>query len=163
MPRKPTVPPLALVAAAAGAQRLMAKPARKPSPKRLAVSTALGAASLAFAAASVREFRKSQTTVNPMSPEQATSLVVSGPFLVSRNPMYVGMAGLLSAHAVARGNWAAALPVIGFVGVIHRVQIPAEEAALTDHFGPTYIAYAARVPRWLGRPDAPARGLGGGS
>jgi protein-S-isoprenylcysteine O-methyltransferase Ste14 len=66
--------------------------------------------------------------------------------------MYVGMTGLLTAHAIARGSWAATLPVLGFIGIMNRVQIPAEEAALAEHFGGTYTSYAARVPRWLGVP-----------
>ncbi len=85
-----------------------------------------------------------------MSPDQATSLVTGGPLQFSRNPMYVGMAGVLTAHAIARGRWPAGLPVIGFVAVIDRGQIPPEEAALVDNFGPAFTAYAEQVPRWLG-------------
>ena len=64
--------------------------------------------------------------------------------------MYVGMAGLLLAHAMARGNRRAVLPVLGFVAVIDRAQIPAEEAAMAELFGRDYANYADRVPRWLG-------------
>ena len=39
----------------------------------------------------VRSFRKQRTTVNPLEPRQASSLVVSGIFKYSRNPMYLGM------------------------------------------------------------------------
>ena len=39
----------------------------------------------------VRSFRKQKTTVNPLAPKQASSLVVSGIFKYSRNPMYLGM------------------------------------------------------------------------
>ena len=148
------VPPVALVAAAAGAQHVIGRRVRRPRGWRAVFAGALGGASVGFIASSVREFRRSQTTVNPMSPEQTSSLVTGGPHRISRNPMYVGMAGLLSAHAVARGSWAAALPVIGFVRVIDRVQIRAEETALTNQFGHLYTAYAARVPRWLKVPTS---------
>ena len=40
--------------------------------------------------ASVRVFRKVGTTVNPVDPDQASMLVVEGPFTFSRNPMYLG-------------------------------------------------------------------------
>ncbi|MFQ3322897.1 MAG: protein-S-isoprenylcysteine O-methyltransferase Ste14, partial [Pseudomonadales bacterium] len=40
-------------------------------------------------------FRLAKTTVNPLKPESASSLVVSGVFKISRNPMYVGFALLL--------------------------------------------------------------------
>ena len=43
----------------------------------------------------VRLFRKDETTVNPLSPEQATKLVSDGIFKYSRNPMYLGMAFVL--------------------------------------------------------------------
>ena len=48
----------------------------------------------------VRLFRKDKTTVNPLSPEQATKLVTDGIFKYSRNPMYLGMAVVLSSIAV---------------------------------------------------------------
>ena len=48
----------------------------------------------------VRLFRKDKTTVNPLSPEQATKLVTNGIFKYSRNPMYLGMAFILSSMAV---------------------------------------------------------------
>lgn len=149
------VPPLVLVAGASVAQRLLARPARRLTPTRLAAAAVLGSASAAFAGSSVREFRRSHTTVNPMSPERATVLVTGGPHRLSRNPMYVGMAGALAAHAVGLGRWQAALPVIGFAVAIDRIQIPLEEAALTEHFGPTYAAYAKHVPRWLGLAPRP--------
>ncbi|WP_107766001.1 methyltransferase family protein [Nocardioides terrigena] len=70
---------------------------------------------------------------------------------VTRNPMYVGMAGLLVANAVRRGAWAGLLPVAAFVLVIDRLQITAEESALLANFGADYDAYLASVPRWLDR------------
>ena len=57
----------------------------------------LGLAVLIFA---VRLFRKDKTTVNPLSPEQATKLVTDGIFKYSRNPMYLGMALILCSIAV---------------------------------------------------------------
>ena len=57
----------------------------------------LGLAVLIFA---VRLFRKDETTVNPLSPEQATKLVTDGIFKYSRNPMYLGMALILCSIAV---------------------------------------------------------------
>lgn len=72
--------------------------------------------------------------------------------------MYVGMAGVLGAHALSRGSWAAVLPVLGFAGVMDRIQIPAEEAALRIQFGADYAEYEAMVPRWLGVPRPASHG-----
>ena len=76
-------------------------------------------------------------------------LVTTGANAVTRNPMYVGMAGLLVANALRRGSWTALLPVAAFTLVIDRVQIAAEEIALLAHFGADYEAYLAAVPRWI--------------
>ena len=63
--------------------------------------------------------------------------------------MYVGMAGVLAAHALWRGP-AAALPLLAWVAVIDRLQIPPEEASMAELFGGQYAAYRDAVPRWLG-------------
>jgi len=106
--------------------------------------------SVALAGASTREFRRQGTTFDPFTPEQSAVLVTTGANAVSRNPMYVGLAGLLVANAVRRGSWKAFLPVIAFTVVMDRVQIAAEESALLARFGAEYELYRAHVPRWLG-------------
>jgi len=85
--------------------------------------------------------------------------VTAGPFAVTRNPMYVGLSGLLVAHAVWRGSWVALAPAAGFVAIIDRLQVPEEEAALGGKFGATYEAYRAVTPRWLD-PRSLRPGLG---
>lgn len=85
-----------------------------------------------------------------MRVKRASSLVTDGVLGYTRNPMYLALAGALTAHAVARGSWAGLLPVVGFVLAVDRGQIAAEEAALRARFGPEYEAYARRVPRWIG-------------
>ena len=98
---------------------------------------------------SVREFRRNHTTVDPVTPSRASTLVTSGPNRLTRNPMYVGMAGLLTAHAAFRGGWLTVLPVAAFVVVIDQLQIRPEEAALRERFGPAYDDYCRTVRRWL--------------
>jgi protein-S-isoprenylcysteine O-methyltransferase Ste14 len=103
-----------------------------------------------MATASARQFRDRGTTLEPFDPSHATVLVTTGANAISRNPMYVGLSGLLLANAIRRGSWAALLPAGGFVLVMDRVQITAEERALLANFGSDYEAYRATVPRWLG-------------
>ena len=111
----------------------------------------IAAGSGALAAAAARQFRREGTTLDPVDPARASVLVTTGPNAVSRNPMYVGLAGLLVANAVRRGSWTALLPLAAFTLVIDRMQIAAEEAALLARFGADYEAYRVAVPRWLGR------------
>lgn len=143
-------PPPPLVALAAGfAQRTLATGAPSPSVARRVVAVGMAGASIGLAGASARQFRRQGTTVEPFEPSRAGSLVTTGVNAISRNPMYVGMAGLLVAHAVRLGSRTALLPVAAFAVVIDRVQIAAEESALLANFGAEYEAYRESVPRWL--------------
>ena len=143
-------PPPLLALAAALAQRGLSRGAPPPSGLRRSAAAVTAATSVVLAGGAAGRFRRQHTTVEPFDPSKASSLVVSGPNSRTRNPMYVGMAGLLAAHALLRGSWPGVLPVAVFVAVIDRFQIAAEERALVDRFGDDYAAYRANVPRWLG-------------
>ena len=143
-------PPPPLLALLAGlAQHALARSSRPPSAGRALVATALAGASTGLAGAAARQFRRQGTTLEPTDPSRATVLVTTGVNAVSRNPMYVGLAGVLVANAVRRGSWTAVLPVVAFVTVVDRLQIAAEEPALLATFGADYAAYRSSVPRWL--------------
>lgn len=144
----PVVPPPAYALAGAVAQHVLARKGGAGAVRKVA-GGAVAAASVVLIAGSIQRFRDTGTTVEPFRPEQASALVTDGPNALTRNPMYVGMAGLLTAHALARGGVLPALPVAVFVALIDRVQIQPEEAALRELFGQEYDAYCARVPRWL--------------
>jgi protein-S-isoprenylcysteine O-methyltransferase Ste14 len=104
---------------------------------------------VAFDLLGLLAFRAARTTINPLRPERTSAMVTGGVYRVSRNPMYVGMALLLLAWAV---YLSALLPFAGpliFVLYITRFQIQPEERVLKDLFGEEYLAYAARVRRWL--------------
>lgn len=97
--------------------------------------------------AAVLAFRRAGTSPKPWEP--STALVVSGPYRLTRNPMYLGFTLLyLGAAAWINTLWPLlALPVVLVVmqrGVIHR-----EEAYLERRFGDDYRAYRAQVRRWL--------------
>jgi protein-S-isoprenylcysteine O-methyltransferase Ste14 len=144
----PVVPPPLIALAASVTQRRLGSGSR-PGAARKVGAVAAAAASGWLMAGSVQRFRQSGTTVEPFDPSRSTALVTSGPNSVTRNPMYVGMAGLLTAHALFRGGWATAVPIAAFVAVIDRVQIRPEEAALRERFGQEYDDYCRRVRRWL--------------
>lgn len=118
-------------------------------PWRLAAAGALAAVAAAFAGGGVLAFRRANTTIDPVHPDRAATVVDRGVFRVTRNPMYVGMTLLLLGWAAFLANpWAAIGPVL-FAAYIHPFQILPEERALEAKFGPAYVAYRRRVRRWL--------------
>lgn len=94
-------------------------------------------------------FKKFNTTLNPLSPEQASALVTTGLFRVSRNPMYLGFLLCLAAYAVWLSNLLAFLLLPGFVLYMNRFQIVPEERSLSRIFGAAYQEYIKSVRRWL--------------
>ena len=146
------VPPPAVAAIAAlgmWAVSSLAPSLHLPAAVRLAACTAFALAGLAFSAAGLVAFRRARTTVNPVKPESASSLVSSGVYRITRNPMYVGLAFVLFAWAVFLSSAWALLGVAAFVLYIDRFQIAPEERALSKLFGSEYDAYRAKVRRWL--------------
>ena len=146
------VPPPALAAAIAAAMWGISKLApvlQIPSDLRLAAAAAVALIGIAFSAAGLLAFRRAQTTVNPTTPEKATSLVNSGVYRITRNPMYVGLSGILVAWAVFLSSAWALIGPLTFVLYIGRFQIAPEERALAKLFGSEYSAYQAKVRRWL--------------
>jgi len=144
----PHVPPPLIALLAAGAQRALT-PAGPTSSVRRTVAGVVAVGSGALAAATVRRFGAAGTTVDPTHPAKASTLVTDGPNALTRNPMYVGLAGLLAAHALARGGLRTWLPVAGFVAAVDRLQVRPEEEALQATFGTAYDEYCSRVRRWV--------------
>jgi protein-S-isoprenylcysteine O-methyltransferase Ste14 len=92
-------------------------------------------------------FRRAGTNIRPYLP--STALVVSGPYEFTRNPMYLGMAGILLGAAVYMGSITPFLVIPGFMALISERFIQPEEAKLEAAFGREYLDYKARVRRWL--------------
>ncbi len=97
----------------------------------------------------LREFRKAKTTVNPLKPETSSTLVRSGIYEFSRNPMYLGMLLVLVAWGLWLGNPWALIWTLGFVMYINEYQIKPEEAALRKLFGDAFDQYTREVRRWI--------------
>ena len=118
-------------------------------PGRLPIAALLVLLGFALEMAGIIVFRKARTTVNPLSPDKATSIVQAGPYKFTRNPMYVGMAIFLLAYCVYLANPLSVLPVVAFVVYITRFQIIPEERFLLSKFGESYASYTRSVRRWL--------------
>lgn len=94
-------------------------------------------------------FLKEKTTVNPMEPEKANSLVDNGVYKISRNPMYLALALVLIAFAVYLKSLWSLLVVLFFMIYMTRFQIFPEERAMIKLFGEKYTDYMTRVRRWI--------------
>lgn len=92
-------------------------------------------------------FKKAGTPVRPVSP--ATTIVSAGPYRFSRNPMYVGMAGLLAGAGVLLASPVFAVAVIAFVAIVHFGVVLPEERYLESLHGQAYLRYKQSVRRWL--------------
>ena len=95
------------------------------------------------------QFRKVNTTVNPLDPESASHLVVGGIFKYSRNPMYVGLFVAILAFGIYVGAWFVFILLPLFVLSINYLQIVPEEIAMHKLFGDEYISYCNSVRRWI--------------
>lgn len=146
------VPPVAAMLCVAVPMWLVARLAPALAvdlPGRRAASLVLALTGAAVALAGVAEFRRARTTVNPLRPERASALVVSGIFRRTRNPMYLGLAFVLLGWAWYLQHALAVLGVPAFVAWMNRSQIPREEHALERLFGAEFAHYKTRVRRWL--------------
>ena len=145
------IPPVALTLIFAVTMAAIAYcvPASVLVPGRLALSITVVLLGALIALAGVMAFRTQKTTVNPLAPEQYSSLVTSGIYRISRNPMYLGFLLLLLGWCVYLANWASALFLPAFVSYMNHFQIRPEERALTERFGVEFTAYIRSVRRWL--------------
>ena len=78
-----------------------------------------------------------------------TTIVESGPYRFTRNPIYLGMFGALIGLAIAFDNLWLLLVLVPFALVIRYGVVAREEAYLERKFGDVYRGYRLRVRRWL--------------
>ena len=97
----------------------------------------------------VLSFKRQSTTVNPLQPEKASSLVISGIFKYSRNPMYLGMLLILLSMTIKFNFIGGILIIIAFVGYITRFQIIPEETVLKELFTDEFTRYKKNTRRWI--------------
>jgi protein-S-isoprenylcysteine O-methyltransferase Ste14 len=146
------LPPLALGAIAAALMWIASSvsPAFAINfPANFVSSASLALAGALTCLAGVISFRRAKTTVNPTNPDAASSLVVSGIYRYTRNPMYAGFLLILLGWAAILSNILALIVLPAFVLYMNRFQIFPEERVLTALFADEYAEYLARVRRWF--------------
>jgi protein-S-isoprenylcysteine O-methyltransferase Ste14 len=146
------VPPLALGLVFAGTMWLGS--AYVPSlafalPWRRAVALTFVSAGVAISLAGIVVFRQAKTTVNPIKPETTSTMVTSGVYRFSRNPMYLGFLFVLIGWAAVLSHILAFAVLPLFVTYMNRFQILPEERALSAKFGEDFTKYRHSVRRWL--------------
>jgi protein-S-isoprenylcysteine O-methyltransferase Ste14 len=93
------------------------------------------------------QFFRFRTSIRP--DRGADALLMTGPFAVSRNPIYLGeLIGLIGAGLAFDNLWLILVgPVFAFA--VTRLAILREEAYLRRRFGPAFASYSDRVRRWI--------------
>jgi protein-S-isoprenylcysteine O-methyltransferase Ste14 len=109
-----------------------------------AVAAALG---LVLAFAGVTAVIRHRTTIVPHHP--VTTLLATGAYRLSRNPMYTGLAIAYLGPALLLGSWwpLALWPLV--IVAVRQLVIRPEEQYLSERFGQAYADYQSRVRRWL--------------
>jgi protein-S-isoprenylcysteine O-methyltransferase Ste14 len=143
------IPPAVFLAAAllmAGLDALAPRPELVPADWRwlalipLAMGAVLGGWAIVL-------FVRAGTPPEPWKHPQA--FVAHGPYRISRNPMYLGLALWLAAFALHLGSALPWLVPPFFIYAMTRLFISREEALLEATFGDPYRRYRARVRRWV--------------
>lgn len=116
---------------------------------RVVVAALLLVVSVGIGIAAVIAFHRARTTIHPLNPAHTSTIVTTGVYRFSRNPMYLAMLVGLLAIAVLLGNVLALVLACCFVPIIEAVQIRPEERILAERFDPSYQEYCGRVRRWI--------------
>jgi len=92
-------------------------------------------------------FRAVGTNVNPSLP--TTAIVTSGPFRISRNPMYLALDLLFLGLTLAINSYWGLVALVLLLPLLHYGVVLREERYLERKFGESYLHYKGRVRRYL--------------
>lgn len=142
-------PPLVyLVSIALGAALQFIKPLPfVPADLAIPAGAALVVIAVALFAWSVLTFKKAGTPVPGNQP--TTTIVGTGPYRFSRNPIYVAFSLLQLGIAVGMNSAWLLVTLAAAVALMHFVVIRREEDYLERKFGAQYPDYKRAVRRWL--------------
>jgi protein-S-isoprenylcysteine O-methyltransferase Ste14 len=108
---------------------------------------ALIVVAIVLSVAAVAQFWRKHTSMIPQKP--TTAIIQSGPFRITRNPLYLSMILLYVGIALVMNTvWPLLLLPLVLL-IMHRGVILREERYLEQKFGDEYISYRSRVRRWL--------------
>ncbi|HKJ84040.1 MAG TPA: isoprenylcysteine carboxylmethyltransferase family protein [Mariprofundaceae bacterium] len=116
---------------------------------RTGIAVVLAAIAAMIDLSALAGFIRSRTTIDPRYPHRTSWIVTTGIYRHTRNPMYLGLALMLSALSAYLGTVAGPAIVVLFVWYTTIFQIIPEERVLETRFGEDYRRYKERVRRWL--------------
>jgi protein-S-isoprenylcysteine O-methyltransferase Ste14 len=119
----------------------------RPSTVARPVGAGLIVAGLGLMGTFVRAFGRARTPMDPGTPSE--TIVTDGPYRLTRNPAYLGMALTYSGIAIVSNAPWALFPLPVAIAVIDRGVIAREERYLERKFGAPYTEYKRRVRRWI--------------
>lgn len=118
-----------------------------PAPAQYVAGGVVIALGLGLFALTVRSFVRAQTS--PVHERPTTTIISTGVYRFSRNPIYVAMTLVLIGLGLAIDSaWIVAMALPAAL-IIHRFVILKEEAFLETKFGDEYDRYRQSVRRWL--------------
>ena len=94
-------------------------------------------------------FKNHQTTINPLNLTKTSSIVNTGVFKYTRNPMYLGMVFILLSVALKFNIYGGLIVILIFFSFITKFQIIPEEKAMEKLFGQEFKNYKKTTRRWL--------------
>ncbi|MFT4817256.1 MAG: protein-S-isoprenylcysteine O-methyltransferase Ste14 [Pseudohongiellaceae bacterium] len=92
-------------------------------------------------------FRRAGTAIEPWKP--TTSIVTTGFYAWSRNPIYAGFCLINIGIGIASNSLWIFVSFIPAAFLLYHVAIAKEEAYLAEKFGEEYLAYKNKVRRWV--------------
>jgi len=124
---------------------LLTSSAARPTVK--AAGYALVIIGFAIAAWGMITFARAHTAIIPHNP--ASSLVETGPYRFTRNPMYTGMTVAYLGGILLLNTWWAVIFLPFVLILLFRFVVQREERYLSAEFGTAYDEYRGRVKRWI--------------
>ena len=118
-----------------------------PHERGLVIGTVLVLTAVVLFGASIRQLSAAGTPVPGNRP--TTAIVRTGPYRISRNPIYLAFSVLHLGVAFWFGSWWLLATLVASVALVTAVVVRREERYLEQRFGPTYLVYQASVRKWL--------------
>jgi len=113
------------------------------------IATGLVIAGITLGVLAIKQLKREFTTLNPFRPNTTSSLVTSGIFKFTRNPMYLGMVLVALGAATLYGSAWCLIIFVALIAFIRRFQIDPEERAMQSLFGKKFEEYKANTRRWI--------------